>query len=98
MLFHKKVIVAETQRGLLFKDEQFVQILTSGVHNFRDWKNQYRVEVLDITNSLQSGVSDIMLNLADLHPAAFAEQMLRWETGEHEVGLVYQDNTLKDIK
>jgi regulator of protease activity HflC (stomatin/prohibitin superfamily) len=98
MLFNKKVIVAETQRGLLFKDEQFVQLLSAGVHKFRDWKNQYRTEVLDMSNSLQNGVTEDILNLADLHPAAFAEVMLRWETGEHEVGLVYQDNTLKDIK
>ena len=39
MLFKTKIIVPETHRGLLFKDEQFVEILPAGVHTFYGWKN-----------------------------------------------------------
>ena len=96
-MFTKRIIVAETQRGLLFKDEQFVQLLSAGVHDFWNW-HVYRAEVVNIANSVQNGLADNILNVADLYPATFKDVLLRWETGEDEVGLVYQDNVLKDIK
>lgn len=98
MLFQRKVIIPETHRGLLFKDEQFVRVLKAGVHTLADWKRQYRVQNSVVTQPLRNAVSDEVLNLADLHPEAFAEHLQAWTTAEHEVGLVYQDNVLKDIK
>ncbi|MEZ5538197.1 MAG: slipin family protein [Thiolinea sp.] len=98
MLFKTKVIIPETHRGLLFKDEQFVAVLNAGVHSFRDWKNQYRVQQFEVTGHAQTTVPESVLTLADLHPEKFATHLQRWETGEQEVGLVYQDNALKDIK
>ncbi len=98
MLFKTKVIIPETHRGLLFKDEQFVAVLTAGVHTFRGWKNQYRVQQFAVTQSAQTFVPDDVVNLAELHPAKFAAHVQPWETGEYEVGLLYQDNVLKDIK
>ncbi len=98
MLFKTKIIVPETHRGLLFKDEQFVQVLPAGVHTFHGWKNQYRVQQFAVTGSAQTFVPDEVVSLADLHPDKFAAHLLRWETGEQEVGLLYQDKVLKDIK
>ncbi|HPE59003.1 MAG: slipin family protein [Thiothrix sp.] len=98
MLFRQKIIIPETHRGLLFKDEQFVRVLPAGVHEFFDWKRQYSVRLVDIQQTLQHGADDKTLLLIDLHPQAFAGQIQSWETGEHEVGLVYQDEVLKDIK
>lgn len=98
MLFKTKIIVPETHRGLLFKDEQFVQVLPAGVHTFHGWKNQYRVQQFAVTGSAQTFVPDEVVCLADLHPDKFAAHLLRWETGEQEVGLLYQDKVLKDIK
>lgn len=98
MLFKRKIIIPETHRGLLFKDEQFVRVLPAGVHEFYDWQLQYSVRQMDIQQTLQQGVDDNTLLLIDLHPAAFADHVQLWETGEHEVGLVYQDKVLKDIK
>ena len=40
MLFKTKIIVPETHRGLLFKDEQFVTLLDTGVHEFWDLKTR----------------------------------------------------------
>ncbi|MBU0654170.1 MAG: slipin family protein [Gammaproteobacteria bacterium] len=98
MLFKKKIIIPETHHGLLFKDEQFVRVLPAGVHEFYDWKQQYSVRQADIQHTLQQGVDENTLHLIDLHPKAFAEHMQLWETGEHEVGLLYQGKVLKDIK
>ncbi|HPY39645.1 MAG TPA: slipin family protein [Thiolinea sp.] len=98
MLFKTKFIIPEAHRGLLFKDEQFVAILDTGVHEFWDLKNQYKVQQVAATSATNNPVSEQVLNLADAYSDRFAEQIQRWETGEHEVGLVYQDKVLKDIK
>ena len=98
MLFKTKFIIPEAHRGLLFKDEQFVALLDTGVHEFWDLKNQYKVQQVAATSATNNPVSEPVLNLADAYPERFAEQIQRWETGEQEVGLVYQDKVLKDIK
>lgn len=98
MLFKTKFIIPEIHRGLLFKNEQFVEVLETGVHHYWDLKNQYKVQVVATTNNTNNPVSEQVLNLADSYPERFAEQIQPWETGEQELGLVYQDNILKDIK
>lgn len=94
----KKIIIAETQKGLLFKERQFLKILPAGVYRLWDWFDQYQVQVVTLTNTLQEEMDKDLLYLAQLHPDAFAEVLTQWETGEQEVGLVYQKNVLKDIK
>ena len=98
MLLLTKATISETQRGLLFKNQQFERVLPAGVHQWRNWRGTYQVQIFSITDTLKVGVADEVLNLVDLHPAAFAEQVQVWATGETEVGLVYQDHVLKDIK
>ncbi len=98
MLEYKKIIIAESQRGLLFKDKQFVRVLVPGVHYVWDWQNRYQVQVTDILTTLHAGVSKEVIYLAELHAEAFATHLQTWQTGEQEVGLVYQNNVLKDIK
>ena len=98
MWLKKKIIIAETQKGLLFKEQQFIKVLPAGVHKFWDWFDQYQVQIVTLTNTLQEEMSKDLLHIAQLHPEAFAEVMTQWETGEQEVGLVYQKNVLKDIK
>jgi regulator of protease activity HflC (stomatin/prohibitin superfamily) len=94
----KKIIIAETQTGVLFKEQQFIQFLSAGVHIVWDWLDQYQVQVFNITDTLQETMSKDLLHLATVHTEAFAEVMTLWETGEQEIGLVYVKNTLKDIK
>ncbi|MDD1617661.1 MAG: hypothetical protein LUQ28_14535 [Methylococcaceae bacterium] len=53
MQIRKKIIIAETQKGLLFKEQQFIQILPAGVHTVWDWSNQYQVQIITITDTLQ---------------------------------------------
>lgn len=94
----KNVVVAETQRALLYKDEQFIALLLPGVYTKIDWQNRYRFRVFDITNTLENGVPLEVMHVLTLHPAKMAEHLQTWETGEHEVGLVYQQQLLKEVK
>lgn len=94
----KKIIIAESQRGLLFRDKQFVKILLPGVHQVLDYRNRHQVQVFDVLKTLQDGVTKEVIYLAELHPEDFGAHLQAWETGENEVGLVYQDSVLKDIK
>ncbi|WP_024299779.1 slipin family protein [Methylomicrobium lacus] len=98
MSINKKMIITEAQRGLLFKDQQFVKVLSPGVYRLWDWLNRYQLQIVTITNALQQTVGGDLLNLAQLHAQTFAPHLQLWETTDNEVGLVYQNNVLKDIK
>ena len=89
-IMKRKIIVPETHRALLFKNEQFVDVLMPGVHTLWDLKRQYRVSLVDISETLELGVTDEVLNLLKLHPEKMKQHVQTWQTGEHEVGLVYQ--------
>ncbi|CAA6815480.1 MAG: Unknown protein [uncultured Thiotrichaceae bacterium] len=94
MIFKTKTIIPESHRGLLFKNEQFHRVLPAGVHEFFDWKHEYSIETVAVGGAVDSK----QLHLIGLHTDAFADHVLSWVTGEDEVGLVYQDGVLKDIK
>lgn len=98
MLFIKKVIVPETHRALLFKNEQFSDVLMPGVHKIMDWKKQYRILLVDITDTLVKGVTEQVKNVLKLHPEKMSDHVQTWETAEQEVGLIYQNKVLKEIK
>lgn len=97
MILSKKIVVPETHRALLFKNEQFVDVLMPGVHRLIDWKNQYKFSLLDISETL-SGINEQTKKVLKLHPKTMQQHLQEWETTEHEVGLIYQDNVLKEIK
>ncbi len=98
MWIKKKVIIPETHRGLLYKEEQFQRLLMPGVYRWWDWKNQLRVRVIDISDTLVNGVSEDVLKLQRLHPEKLAGHLHLWQTAEQEVGLVYHNQVLKEIK
>ena len=98
MLFSKQYTIPETQRGLLFKNEQFTTLLPAGVHRFFDWKQAYRLQPVTIQQTTLTPVSSDILEIAALHSQAFEPYIQTWATHEYEVGLVYLDHVLKDIK
>ena len=98
MKMQKKYIVSETQRGLLFKDQQFIRLLTPGVYRLWDWHNAYQLQTYNIQNTLQEGVTKDVQTLAQLHERAFVPHLEFWQTGEQEIGLVYQQGVLREIK
>lgn len=98
MLFKQKVIIPETQMGLLFKHEQFDRLLPAGVHYLNQWARAYQVETLTINELADKGIDTKLLDLAERHPEVFAPYLTQWETNENEVALIYVDKSLKDIK
>lgn len=94
----KKIIVNEAQRGLLFKNQQFERVLTPGVYRLWDWQNEYQVQVYNLQNNLQEGVPREVQSLAQLHEKAFEPYLEFWQTADQEVGLVYQQDVLREIK
>ncbi len=98
MKFKKRFIISDTQLGLLFKEQQFQRVLTRGVYEFWDWGNKLVLRNIALNASLNEGVPADILFLAQANPGAFDEYLINWQTAEHEVGLVYQDGVLRDIK
>ncbi|HHJ39047.1 MAG: hypothetical protein AXA67_01495 [Methylothermaceae bacteria B42] len=98
MLFFKKIIVPETHRGLLFRNEQFQKVLMPGVYRLLNWNRKYRVLLEDISTTLENGVSDEVLKVLKLHPEILGRHLQSWQTGEQEVGLVYNNGALREIK
>lgn len=98
MKFKKKYLINDTQIGLLYKDQQFQKVMNTGTHNYWDWQNRLTLQSVNIANTLTEGVTKEILYLAEIHAAAFADYLQTWETGEHEIGLVYQQGILRDIK
>ncbi len=98
MKLKKKYIITDAQIGLLFKEQQLQKLLPAGAYHFWDWKNEYALQSINITNTLNEGVSKEVLYLADIYPDMFSTFLHTWETGEHEIGLVYQQGVLRDIK
>ena len=98
MTLMKKYIITDAQIGLLFKDQQFQQVLTAGTHKFWNWGAHYAIQSINITNSINEGVGKEVLYLADIYPELFAEHLQSWETSAHQVGLIYQQGVLREIK
>lgn len=98
MKFKKKYLLNDTQIGLLYKDQQFQKVLNTGTHEYWDWQNRLTLQSVNIATTLSDGVSKDILYLAEIHSSAFADHLQMWETGEHEIGLVYQQGILRDIK
>ncbi len=67
MRFMKKIIIAETQKGVLFKEQQFIKFLSAGVHTLWDWQDQYQSQVFNITDTLQETMNKDLLHLAAVH-------------------------------
>jgi regulator of protease activity HflC (stomatin/prohibitin superfamily) len=98
MKFKKKYLINDTQIGLLYKDQQFQKVLNTGTHEYWDWQNRLTLQSVNIATTLSDGVGKDILYLAEIHSSSFADHLQMWETGEHEIGLVYQQGILRDIK
>ena len=49
MWFIQKFVVRKHERGLLFKDGDFIKFLAPGIYRFNDWKRRYAVERFDLS-------------------------------------------------
>jgi len=87
MWFIQKFIVRKHERGLLFKDGDFIQFLAPGEHRYVDWLGRFVVQVFDLS------VAAFEHRLADYLLEAERAEMDRLfhivETNADEVALVY---------
>lgn len=98
MLFQQKYIIAEGQKGLLFKDKKFIKILDTGVYRFWSTGKCYELKSVDVTAENREITDEETLLLAETYTAEFTQHVEFWETSSEEIGLVYEQKTLKDIK
>lgn len=98
MLFQEKYTIAEGQLGLLYENKKFTRVLTAGVHRLWSFTKNSEVRLVETTGAAREITADSMLLLVDSYPAEFNQYADTWETSREEIGLVYEKNTLKDIK
>ncbi len=98
MIFRKRIVIADNERALLFRDRQLIDVLTAGVHQFWDFRNRIKVRVFDITNTEinQKDVKALLRNMkagesgSDLHYSIIS-------TDENEVALIFEDGQFIDL-
>ncbi len=95
MLGIKRVVIAQYERGLYWRNRTLVEILAPGVHWFNDSVDRVDVEVYDLTvPEFNHSRVDILLKEA----AALCERYFQVvELGDYEVGLVYKNGKLTSI-
>lgn len=94
----KKYTIAESQKGLLYENKKFSRLLEAGEHRFWSLGKNYELKSVETTGVAREITGDAMLLLLDTYPTQFSADVDFWETNAEEIGLVYEKNTLKDIK
>ena len=97
MKMYFKQTVPEEHVGLLFEDERFAKVLEPGVYRFNSMLKSQRVAMYNTRLAAGRPVSEQVLRLADRHAAEIEPLLVRWTTGEYQVGLVYLDGVLVDV-
>ncbi len=92
-LYHK-VEVADHERALLFRRDNFERVLTPGVIRIWDPFGRVRVDRYDLSNPVfEHPIEEFLVKTH----RALDEHLQVVELGDHEVGLVYIDEKLRDV-
>lgn len=92
-MFREKVMIAEYELGLLYRDRKIEQVLTPGEHKYRT--RGARLEVYDLR---QMPVRDARLELAyRLEPKLIAERLAVADMGDAQVGMVMANGKLAGL-
>lgn len=88
-------MIADNERGLLFRNRQLTAVLTAGVHQYWDFGNRTNVRLFDITATeiTQKDVKVLLRNKASLCKAFYTVIA----TDENEVALIYVDGQFSDL-
>lgn len=88
-------MIADNERGLLFRDRQLTAVLTAGVHQFWDFGNRTKVRLFDVTATeiTQKDVKVLLRNKTNLCKDFYTVI----NTDENEVALVYVDGQFNDL-
>lgn len=95
MFGYKRMVIAQHERGLLFKERSFCRLLEPGVYRFFDPLNRITVERYDLsTPEFQHTLTDFLLKE---QPALCAQHFQVVELNEQQAGLVYKNDRLTGI-
>lgn len=89
MTIYKRFVVAQHERGFLFRDSQLSRVLESGVYRYFDPLGRVRLELHDLGQAAcTSKNAEVLMQTAGelLEPYLLAVTM-----SDHEIGLVYRD-------
>jgi regulator of protease activity HflC (stomatin/prohibitin superfamily) len=89
MLGFKRVIIAQHERGLLFRNRTFQAVLEPGVHQIFNPLNRIEVQVYDLTvTEFEHPRVDFLVTEAR---ATIEKYFTIVELGDHEAGVVYKN-------
>jgi regulator of protease activity HflC (stomatin/prohibitin superfamily) len=97
MMVMKRVEIAENERGLLFRNDNFVRVLGPGRYRFASLGPLVRVRVdkYDLTNPVfEHRLAEFLVKT---HPELRERTLQVVELGDQEVGLEYVDDKLRAI-
>lgn len=91
----KTIDIADNERGLLYRREQFKAVLLPGRHRLNKWGGGVRVEKLDISNLVFDHLKArfLLRQYADI----LAPHVSTVEMNDHQLGLVYRNGLIIDI-
>ncbi len=95
MLFKRKFIVRKHERGLLFKQGDFVRFLDPGVYRPIDLLMRLHVELRDIADpKFEHRLADFFVNQ---YPAEVERLFVKVETRDHEVAVIYKNGHFAEV-
>ena len=95
MLLWKTIDIADNERALLFRRDNFERVLEPGRHRLRALGGKARVEVFDITDvAFKHKNAKFLMNT---YAARLSDYIGSIELNDIQVGLIYSDQHLTDI-
>jgi len=95
MFGYKKYVIAQNERGLLFRDKSLVAILMPGVHRYFDLRDRIAVQRISISEpAFTHDWEDFLIKERPELCKAHFDQV---ELGERQAGLEYRNNKLVGI-
>ena len=95
MLFSQKFIVRKHERGLLFRDADFVRFLEPGTYRFNTLRRRYDVECFDVTEpAFTHALADY---LVEAEPEDVERLFTVVATGEGEAAIVYWNDRIAEV-
>ena len=95
MLFSQKFIVLKHERGLLFRDGDFLQFLEPGTYRFHGLRSRYAVETFDLASPLFE--HRLVDYLVEAQRESVEQLFTLVETGANEVAVVYHNERAAEI-
>jgi regulator of protease activity HflC (stomatin/prohibitin superfamily) len=95
MFGYKRIVVAQHERGFLFRDSQLIKVLEPGVYRHFDLFGRVQIELHDLGQAVCSNKNaEILIKGARDLLNPYLELV---DMQDHQIGLVYRDNKFIDL-